>query len=431
MSGAVFMTNDSGAPILPVRDRAPEWGQMLAGAQQYAFSNQYVAFVPGVVVAAAVFAFNLLGEGARAATDPFSSTSLSPRGVGLLGRGILGLAILGGLFFGVAQARSTEVSFDEALRLAREAVERVEPGDELVAAVVRFSSGAHALAKPEKFNFYFRSSGVTRTIRVGFPGADANAMEVMRDIEEVIDSDNLAVLEGWRLSPAGALEAGEDGGGRNFRVTSRSWVVRVVLTRERALPVPTYRVLYSSQMAATVAPNIDVVVDASREGSETGELRFAFAKLRAEAALGGPVALVDASAGWSAASAQGGHGAVQPGSLRYSFMRSDSPDDRRTATLSTFGGSSQVQIGTASVRQPPLPAGFDIETAFAAVERAGGAALREQWARESPATWIANAFTLRQGADLVVLVTYARPSGPGTQANFRYDVATGEVRRTQ
>jgi len=30
---------------------------MLAGAQQYAFSNQFVALVPGVVVAAAVFAF--------------------------------------------------------------------------------------------------------------------------------------------------------------------------------------------------------------------------------------------------------------------------------------------------------------------------------------------------------------------------------------
>jgi peptide/nickel transport system permease protein len=431
MSGAVFMTDDSGAPILPVRDRAPEWGQMLAGAQQYAFSNQYVAFVPGVVVAAAVFAFNLLGEGARAATDPFSSTSLSPRGVGLLGRGLLGLAIVGGLFFGVAQARSTEVSFDDALRLAREAVERVEPGDELVAAVVRFSSEAHALAKPEKFNFYFRSSGVTRTIRVGFPGADANAMEVMRDIEEVVDSDNLAALEEWRLPPLRALEDGEDGGGRNFRVTSRNWVVRVVLTHERALPVPTYRVLYSSQMAPTVSPNIDVIVDASREGPATGELRFAFAKLRAEAALGGPVVVVDASAGWSAAAAQGGHGAVQPGNLRYAFMRSDLPDDRRTVSLSTFGGSSQVQIGTAGVRPPPLPAGFDIETAFAAVERAGGAALREQWAREGTAAWFANAFTNRQGTELVVIVTYARPSGPGTPATFRYDVATGEVRRTQ
>src|SRR5204862_7535847 len=98
MSGAIFLVDDQNRPILPVRDRAPEWGQMLAGAQQYAFSNQFVAFVPGIVVAAVVFAFNLLGEGARAATDPFSSLSLSPRAVGVLGRSLAVVALVGGVF---------------------------------------------------------------------------------------------------------------------------------------------------------------------------------------------------------------------------------------------------------------------------------------------------------------------------------------------
>lgn len=431
MSGAVFMTNDSGAPILPVRDRAPEWGQMLAGAQHYAFSNQYVAFVPGVVVAAAVFAFNLLGEGARAATDPFSSTSLSPRGVGLLGRGMLGLAILGGLFFGVAQARSTEVSFDEALRLAREAIQRVEPGDELIAAVVRYSSESHALAKPEKFNFYFRSSGVTRTIRVGFPDADANAMEVMRDIEEQLDANSLRALDQWSLPYDRALEAGEDGGGRGFRTNSRTWVVRVVLTHESTLPVPTYRVLYSSQAAATAPPNVDVVVDASREGEETSELRQRFAALRAEAALGGPVALTSVNAGWSSAAAGHGGDADRAGTVRYSFVRSDITTDLRVAIVTSGAAGGPVVIGSASVRPPPLPAALDIEAAFRAVERAGGASVREQWAREGSTSWVANALTNRQDEDLSVVITYQRLPGPGTLATFRYDVRTGEVRRTQ
>ncbi|HUG05348.1 MAG TPA: ABC transporter permease [Candidatus Limnocylindria bacterium] len=432
MSGAVFLTDDFGRPILPVRDRAPEWGQMLAGAQQYAFSNQYVAFVPGVVVAAAVFSFNLLGEGARAATDPFSSVSLSPRAVGALGRGMLGLAILGGLFFGVAQARSTEVSFDEALRLAREAVERVEPGDELIAAVVRFSSESHALAKPEKFNFYFRSSGVTRTIRVGFPHADANAMEVMRDIEEQLDADQLGRLDTWSVPYARALAAGEDGGGRSFRISARTWLVRLVLTHDREMPVATYRVTYAAQSSATAPPNVDVIVDATREGPETAGLRRAFATTRARAALGGPVAMVSGSAGWGSAATPGGSGADRPARLSYSFVRSDAPNDLRVASTGTgIAGGGQVRIGTASVRQPPLPLRTDIEEAFGAVEREGGAALREQWSREGSAEWSANAFTDVQGQNVAVIVTYMRLPGPSTPATFRYDVASGEVRRTQ
>ena len=107
MSGGAFLVDANNRPILPARDRAPEWGQMLAGAQQYAFSNQYVAFVPGVVVCAAVFIFNLLGEGVRNATDPFSRLSLSPRGLGALGRGMAALAVVSALFFGVSEARAT------------------------------------------------------------------------------------------------------------------------------------------------------------------------------------------------------------------------------------------------------------------------------------------------------------------------------------
>ncbi|MGH2491957.1 MAG: ABC transporter permease [Candidatus Limnocylindria bacterium] len=432
MSGAVFLADDFGNPILPVRDRAPEWGQMLAGAQQYAFSNQYVAFVPGVVVAAAVFAFNLLGEGARAATDPFSTTSLSPRGVGLLGRGLLGVAILGGVFFGVAEARSTEVSFDEALRMAREAVERVEPGDELIAAVVRFSSESHALAKPEKFNFYFRSSGVTRTIRVGFPDADANAMEVMRDVEEQLETDQLGRLDAWSVPYAGALEAGEDGGGRSFRISSRTWWVRLVLSHDNALPVATYRVMYSSQASMTTPPNVDVLVDATRVGPETAVIRRAFATIRAQAALGGPVAVVNASANWrSSAAPQGGFGVDRPVGVGYSFVRSDLPEDFRTAFAGSGNSGGQVFVRTSSVRPRPLPARIDVEEAFRAVEGAGGASLREQWSREGSADWSANAFADMQGTNVVVIVTYMRLPGPGTPATFRYDVETGEVRRTQ
>jgi peptide/nickel transport system permease protein len=70
VSGGVVFVDDQGRPVLPIRDRAPEWGQMLAGAQYYAFSRQWVAFVPALFVATLVASFNLFGEGIRIAADP-------------------------------------------------------------------------------------------------------------------------------------------------------------------------------------------------------------------------------------------------------------------------------------------------------------------------------------------------------------------------
>jgi len=378
-------------------------------------------------VAAAVFAFNLLGEGARAATDPFSTLSLSPRAVGALGRALLGVALLGGLFFGVAQARSTELSFDDALRLAREAVERVEPGDELLAAVVRFRSDSHALAKPQKLNFYFRSHGIFEIVRVGFPDADQNAMEVQHDDEDALDFKLMVPLGAWSTSVPRALERAEDDGGRAFRTSTRTWLVRVILTHQTAFPQPTYRVLYSSPNAIS-DPNVEVLVDAAND-ADTPELRLAFATTRAEAALGGPVGLVSVNAGWrSATGAQGGgFGVERPGSLRYSFMRSDATDDRRIAFV---GSSGPLVFGSSLPGQRPLPVPVNIEGAFRAVDVAGGAALRDEWSREGSSDWLASAFTgIREGR-VIVEVTYQRAQGGGS-ARFRLDVATGRVERTQ
>jgi len=389
-----------------------------------------VAFVPGVVVAAAVFAFNLLGEGARAATDPFSTLSLSPRAVGSLGRALLAVALLGGLFFGVAEARSTELSFDDALRLAREAVERVEPGDELLAAVVRYRSDSHALAKPQKLNFYFRSRGIFEILRVGFPDADQNAMEVQHDDEDSLDYKTMAPLGSWSMAVPRALALGEDAGGRAFRNSSRSWLARVVLVRQSALPVPTYRVLYSSPNAIA-DPNVDVLLDATQNGEETPELRRGFATLRAEAALGGPVILIGASANWRASvGASGGFGVDRPVGVRYSFMRAEAASDTRVATVSAGAGSGPVVVGSASVRQAALPAAFDIESVLGAVERQGGAELRATWARQGVSDWSANAFADLRTGSFAIIVTYVQIPGPGF-VPFRYDLATGRVERTQ
>ncbi len=434
MSGSIVLVDNNNRPILPVRDRAPEWGQMLAGATQYAFSNQFVAFVPGVVVAAAVFAFNLLGEGARAATDPFSTLSLSPRAVGSLGRALLATAVLGGVFFGVAEARSTELSFDDALRLAREAADRVEPGDELLAAVVRYRSDSHALAKPEKMNFYFRSRGIFEILRVGFPDADQNAMEVLHDDQDGLKFNVLAPLADWSVTLDRALATGEDEGCRVFRNSSRGWLVRVVLTHQTAFPVPTYRVACSAPSAAS-SPSVDVLIDGVTGAFDTRELRFAEATMRAENALGGPVALVQASGRWSARRPQGAQGggfdAEKPVGVFYSFIRSDLPVDRRTAFVG-FGTFAQAgvsaSVGASNVRATPIGVPIDLGTVFAAVEAGGGRALREQWSSDGASQWSATADVGLDGATSFVRVSYGAP--PSRQATFRYDLASGRVERT-
>jgi len=79
-------------------------------------------------------------------------------------------------------------------------------------------------------------------------------------------------------------------------------LIRVVLEEPPGLGTPAYRVLYSAP-GSPATPNVDVLVDAARDGPETAAFRLAAATVRAEAALGGPVALVSANATWTATTA--------------------------------------------------------------------------------------------------------------------------------
>jgi len=437
MSGYIVQLDDNNRPVLPVRDRAPEWGQMLAGATQYAFSNQYVAFVPGVVVAAAVFIFNVLGEGARMATDPFSSLSLSPRALGALGRALLVFALVLGTSFGVAEARSTQLSFDDAMRIAREANDRFEPGDEMIAAVVRFASDAHAMGRPSKYNFYFRQPGGLAIVRVGFPDADQNAMEIKRfDDEDNLLYRLMTAPKDATLSWSDALAKAESQGGTAYRSNARGWLVRVVLTGRDELTY--YRALYTPVNGGGI-PGVDVVVDA-RTGAttDTAEMRAFGMRIRAEGLLGGEVVQASATGAWRSAAApaaQRGFGAERPVSIGASFIRADLPADLRvafvsTTTASTPGTNVNTAAGNVIPQNPrlvPLPVSVDVERAFAAVEAAGG-----RDARAPSEDWSANVNASVQSGALVVNVSYiALRAGSGTQlALFRYDPITGAVTRT-
>ena len=428
MSGGIYLVDAQNRPILPARDRAPEWGQMLAGAQQYAFSNQYVAFVPGVVVCAAVFVFNLLGEGVRNATDPFSQLSLSPRGLGALARGLAAVAVVSGLFFGVSEARATSLSFDDALRIARESAARVEPGAPLVAAVVRLRSDSHALERPEKYNFYFKSSGVTPYWRVGFPDGDQNAMETKRDEEDGLLLGT-APLAPWTATWHDALASAEKLGGGAYRNSTRTWLVRIVLMQEPELGIPLYRALYTSG-SIVGQPSVDVALDARTGEAPDFSQQLALARIQARTLLNGPVVLTGAFGQWLSNSPPVllGFGTDQPVSVNYAFQRADQ-DDRRTANIG-FGSRPGAGVGQTSVRQPALPDSFDLVVVFKAVEAAGGRAVRDEWARSGQTAWLTQAFVVSPpGAAAYVQVDYTQPTTGSPTASFRYDIATGQITR--
>lgn len=426
VSGGTFYVDDSGRPILPVRDRAPEWGQMLAGARQYAFDHQYVAFVPGVVVVGAVLAFNLFAEGLRSASDPFSRFRLSPRALGGIGRALAAGALVSLTVFGYLTLRSTTISFEDGLVQARAAAERLQPGSELIAGVVRFRSSEHALARPEKINYYFRRPSESAILRVGFVDADPNAMEVKRfDHEDDLFFDALRPLGEWKAGWEKALGAAEELDGRNFRNRNPEYVVHVILRQEHGAPAPEYRVRYGSRIGP---PLLDIRVSALSGAIEiTRETRFADAFGRAREALRGDVVLVAVFGRWQAAAPgrPDAHGVGRPGMLTYSFARADLPADTRTARVTYAGPSTlpQVLVGSGSGR-PPTISFVDLEAVFARVEDSGGRALRDRWSSEGARDWTVSAFTLWEPAPVVNFNYSATAAG---QVTFSYDIRTGRI----
>src|SRR5207244_8030563 len=223
----------------------------------------------------------------------------------------------------------------------------------------------HALAKPQQMNFYVRQAGgVYAILRVGFPGGDRNAMEVRHDDEDGLAYDRLQLLNDPLVPWSRALEIAEERGGRSFRNTVRTWSATVVLSTPAAFGFPVYRVAYARPASPAI---VDVLVDARTGNSDSSDLRLPEATLRAENVLGGAVGLTEIIATWRARSgpglAGGGFDTDKPVGVVYRFIRSDLPEDRRTASVG-FGGFAQAgvssSVGTLSVRPPLVPVPVDV-----------------------------------------------------------------------
>lgn len=450
VAGGVFYVDDSNRPILPMRDRAPEWGQMLAGARHYAFQHQYVAFVPGVVVVSAVLAFNLFAEGLRTASDPFSPSRLSPGALGAIGRTLLAGVLIAGVGFGYVSATSTSISYKDGLQRAREAAERVLPGGELVAGVLGYASSEHAMSRPARLTYYFRDAG-GRILRVAFVGADANAMDVkLSQNDDGLNFAALATLPADGLvEPDVAIAAAEEIDGLRFRNANPTYTVSVLLVQERGSETPLYRVVYSVPGGQPREIRVN-----ARDGSTSlpRAALLADAVSRAEVALDGSARLTGISVGWLSPgpSRVNVFGAERPAQYRFDFARGDAAVSGTVSVSYSAGreGLAGVSQGTMGAnvdsRVLPVPP-FTLDQlvfAFERAEEAGLRARREQWIADGYALWQQTALAtlalpsggLRLGDKWTIDVTlFAQRGVPGgggdtRTATFNYDPGTGGAR---
>ncbi|MGI8877981.1 MAG: hypothetical protein ACR2G8_05145 [Candidatus Limnocylindria bacterium] len=314
------------------------------------------------------------------------------------------------------------MSYEDGLARARAAAERERPGSVLVASVVRFTSEGHGLDRPQKLNYYFVDpDGLT--LRVGYPDADPNAAEVTR----FHDEDDLGEVH---KSRPGRCGPGAVGGrarrcgarwGNAYRSSVRGWITRVVLVQSGT--GAQYRVRYGPLFRP---PNVDVAIDGRTGAPVPLAERIQNCLPTVERELGATPVLLRVSASWRpAASAITGFGADAPFLAFYDFGRADGTGRVLRVSIALTGAAQVLDFQ--GQKPPPLGDASDPQVLFARVEDAGGRAVRDEWARTSTGSWSASGtLGLVDGRQLFVVFYRA---GTSSSAEFRLDVATGEVRR--
>lgn len=247
IAGATFYMSETGVPVLPIRDRAPEWSQMLGGMQFYALQDQVVVLIPALFVVLAAVAFGLLADGLRAASDPFDAHGVLPQTFGRFSQALgLALVLIAGGFAGFNLTTAT-LTMDEGRVLASRTAERTWPGSQLVAGVVRYSTLTHAMERPDRLTFYFRRHDRDEVLRITFRDAARDAIEVRPyETEDEIDFRALhpitTAVGSWDLP----LQQAERQLGAHFRSQTPNYLVRAILTWPEHRAAAEYEVTYGT-----------------------------------------------------------------------------------------------------------------------------------------------------------------------------------------
>jgi ABC-type dipeptide/oligopeptide/nickel transport system permease subunit len=252
LSGSTALIDDFGV-IGTLKERAPEWGQMLGSIQFFAMQYQLSTLLPAlfIVIASAVFA--ILADGLRAASDPFGSRGVLPGTFGVVAKGLAAAVTFSAVGFLALNIPSNAITLEEGRVIAANTAEKTWPGSQFVAAVARYSSQAHGLDRPQRVNYYFRNER-NEVLRVEFKDGDKLSQDTrMYETEDEIDFTQLKPLPAGLLSWDGPIAQAESRQGRSFRQTNPNYLIRGILTWPAERESPVYEVVYGTNNRGQLA----------------------------------------------------------------------------------------------------------------------------------------------------------------------------------
>jgi peptide/nickel transport system permease protein len=241
LSGATFLLNDF-VRTGPLTSRVPEWGQMLGGIVFYAILGQLPILLPALFIVLAATAFSILGDGLRAASDPFSRHRVRPATFGVLAKGLTAFFCFSAVGFLGFNVHVSPLTMDEGRSLAAETAQVTWPNSVFVAAVARYDSPTQGFDRPDRLTYYFRNER-DEVLRISYVNADRLAVEVgPYESQDELDFRTLRPLPPGLGSYAGPATTANAADGGRLRADLGAGLVRVILTWPSDRNAPTYTV---------------------------------------------------------------------------------------------------------------------------------------------------------------------------------------------
>jgi ABC-type dipeptide/oligopeptide/nickel transport system permease subunit len=246
LAGGTSLVGEFGVYMGTLKERAPEWGQMLGSIQFFAMQYQLSTLIPAIFIVLASAIFALLADGLRVASDPFGPRGVLPGTFGVVAKSLLGAVCFSAVGFFALNATPAVLTMEEGRELAAKTAQTTWPGSQFVAAVVRFSSQSHGFDRPQRVTYYFRNDR-NEVLRIAYPDGDRLAAEVgLYESEDELDFTVLNPVPAGSIAWDDPIAKAEETLGSGYRYANPNWLVRGILTWPKDREGPVYEVIYGT-----------------------------------------------------------------------------------------------------------------------------------------------------------------------------------------